>query len=382
MSKIETSMACIECGNKLLEKIYPMLLEYNDNFDKLSNFEKETYNTILGSQFALVCEYYLKGLFIPNIKVVIPEELKTKIDKLTEEQELMIIVSDDEKIRKDPLLSKLDRKELRLLLSINSLKSFGHSLISLLGTETFDDNKRVVLPNNIRKYILNEMKSRLYNPADKTFEDRQKFRNYINTPIKHATEGGRLDFGDKIVEENLSLPSTSDAFPRGRYGIFDGFISDVDYLSGLAFSIRNNIKHQFSNLIEIFRSKKDSFGKFIYPDKETKIIIKGTDDVQMEYEVVHELFFAAYGTEIHWNASRIVPTSDEIEKLNVLNKYDQFARISYQKIYLDEIDGVNSIEYTQDSQIRQIILKDEKLYEISSELLHTKEENLNNHKQK
>lgn len=52
------------------------------------------------------------------------------------------------------------------------------------------------------------------------------------------------------------------------------------------------------------------------------------------------------------------------------------------KIYLDEIDGVNSIEYTQDSQIRQIILKDEKLYEISSELLHTKEENLNNHKQK
>lgn len=382
MSKIETSMACIECGNKLLEKIYPMLLEYNDNFDKLSNFEKETYNTILGSQFALVCEYYLKGLFIPNIKVVIPEELKTKIDKLTEEQELMIIVSDDEKIRKDPLLSKLDRKELRLLLSINSLKSFGHSLISLLGTETFDDNKRVVLPNNIRKYILNEMKSRLYNPADKTFEDRQKFRNYINTPIKYATEEGRLDFGDKIVEENLSLSSTSDAFPRGRYGIFDGFISDVDYLSGLAFSIRNNIKHQFSNLIEIFRSKKDSFGKFIYPDKETKIIIKGTDDVQMEYEVVHELFFAAYGTEIHWNASRIVPTSDEIEKLNVLNKYDQFARISYQKIYLDEIDGVNSIEYTQDSQIRQIILKDEKLYEISSELLQTKEENLNNHKQK
>ena len=382
MSKIETSIACIECGNKLLEKIYPMLLEYNDNFDKLSNFEKETYNTILGSQFALVCEYYLKGLFIPNIKVVIPEELKTKIDKLTEEQELMIIVSDDEKIRKDTLLSKLDRKELRLLLSINSLKSFGHSLISLLGTETLDDNKRVVLPNNIRKYILEEMKRRLYNPTAKTFEDRQKFRSYINTPIKYASEGGRLDFGDKIVEENLSLPSTSDAFPRGRYGIFDGFISDVDYLSSLAFSIRNNIKHQFSNLIEIFRSKNDSFGKFIYPDKETKIIIKDTDGEQIEYEVVHSIFFGAYGTEIRWNASRIVPTSDEIEKMNVLNKFDPFARISYQKIYLDEIEVANSIEYTHDSQIRQIILNGEKLYEIASELLHTKEEKLNNHKQK
>ena len=74
MAKIETSIACIECGNKLLERIYPMLLEYNDNFDKILNFEKETYNTIISSQFALVCEYYLKGLFIPNIRVIIPEE--------------------------------------------------------------------------------------------------------------------------------------------------------------------------------------------------------------------------------------------------------------------------------------------------------------------
>ena len=38
MIKIETSRACIECGNKLLDKIYPMLLEYNDNFDNLLNF--------------------------------------------------------------------------------------------------------------------------------------------------------------------------------------------------------------------------------------------------------------------------------------------------------------------------------------------------------
>ena len=380
MSKFETSIACIECGNKLLERIYPMLLEYNDNFDKLSSFEKETYNTIVGSQFALICEYYLKGLFIPNIQVIIPEELKNKIDTLTEEQELMIIVSDDERIKKDPLLSKLDKKELRLLLNANSLKSFGHSLISLLGTETFEENKRIVLPPNIRKYILSEMKKRLYNSADKTFEERQKFRNHITTPIQYASEGRRLDLGDKMVEENLSLSSVSEAFPKGRYGIFDGFTSDVNWISGLAFSIRNNIKHQFSNLIEIFRSKNDPFGKFIYPDKETKIIIKGAAEAQMEYEMVYDLFFSAYGTEIFWNASRTMPTPDELERLKVLTQYDESARVSYPRIYLDEIEGVNAIEYTQNSQIKQIYLKDGKMYEIVPELIHMQEDTPNNHR--
>jgi len=381
MIKIETSRACIECGNKLLERIYPMLLEYNDNFDKLSNFEKETYNTILGSQFALVCEYYLKGLFIPNIQVNIPEELKNKIDTLTEEQELMIIVSDDEKIRKDSLLSKLEKKELRLLLSANSLKSFGHSLISLLGTETFEENKRIVLPKNIRKYIVGDMKKRLYDTAEKMGVI-EEFSNYMTTSIEHDREGIPLFMGDKIVEENLSYSSVSDAFPKGRYAIFDGFTSNVNWISALTFSIRNNFKHQFNNLIEIFGSRKDSFGKFIYPDKGTKIIIKGMDNIQMEYEMVPEMFDSVYGTEIHWNALSTVPTSYEVEQLKVLGKYLETPRISYQRIYLDEIAGANCIEYIQDSQIKQISLKDGKMYEIAPELIHLKEDNPNNHRLK
>lgn len=76
MSKFETSIACIECGNKLLEKMYPMLVEYNKNINQFSNFEKETYNTVIGSQFALICEYYLKGLLIHNINIVIQNSKK------------------------------------------------------------------------------------------------------------------------------------------------------------------------------------------------------------------------------------------------------------------------------------------------------------------
>lgn len=380
MSKIETSRACIECGNKLLDKIYPMLLEYNDNFDNLSSFEKEAYNTIIGSQFALICEYYLKGLVIPNIQVIIPEKLKDKIGTLNEEQELMIIVSDGEKISKDEDLSKLDKKELRLLLSANSLKSFGHSLISLLGTETLDDNKRIVLPNNIRKNIIDEMKKGLYNPDNKTFKEKYEYKINLNTPIKRDLEGRLLFIGDKIIEENLSLSSINEAFPKGRYGIFDGFISDVDWISGLAFSIRHNIKHQFPNLIEVYKSKNDPFGKFIYPDKETKIIIKGDNDTQLEYEMVPKISLSAYGTEIFWDASRIIPTLEELEQLKVLAKYDESARIAHSRIYLDEIAGVNSIEYIQNSQNKQVIIKNGIMYEIVPELTHMKEEAPNNHR--
>lgn len=382
MSKIETSIACIECGNKLLEKMYPMLLEYNNNIGQLSCFEKETYNATIGSQFALICEYYLKGLLIPNIKVIIPEELKNKIDSLTEEQELMIIVSDIEKIKKEPVLNKLDKKELNLLLSTNSLKSFGHSLISLLGTETYDTNKRIILPQNIRNNILAEMKSRLYNHDAKTFKEKNEFRDYITTPIQTSKEGKRLEIGDKIIEESLSLSSVSDAFPKGRYGIFDGFSTDVDWITGLAFSIRKNIKHQFNNLIEVFRSKDDPFGKFIYPDKETKIIITGMGGNQEEYEMVPSFGFYSYGTEIFWNASRTIPTAEETEYLNVLLKYDENARVSNWRIYLEEFDGVNIIHYTKNGQNKQINLINGKIYEILPESVYMKEDDINIYKTK
>ena len=72
---------------------------------------------------------------------------------------------------------------------------------------------------------------------------------------------------------------------------FGGFTSNVNWIAHLTFSIRNSFKHQFSNLIEVFRSKDASFCKFIYPDKGTKIIVKGVDGIQIEYEMVPETSF-------------------------------------------------------------------------------------------
>ena len=75
-----------------------------------------------------------------------------------------------------------------------------------------------------------------------------------------------------------------------------------------------------------------------------------------------------------------MPTLDELERLKVLTQYDESARVSYPRIYLDEIEGVNAIEYTQNSQIKQIYLKDGKMYEIVPELIHIQEDNPNNHR--
>ena len=55
MTKFEASTKSIDCGNKILEMIYPRFIEFEQNYERLSKSEQETYNAVLGSQFALIC---------------------------------------------------------------------------------------------------------------------------------------------------------------------------------------------------------------------------------------------------------------------------------------------------------------------------------------
>lgn len=375
MTKFEASTKSIDCGNKILEMIYPRFLEFEQNYERLSKSEQETYNAVLGSQFALICEYYLKGLLIPGMKVTIPEELKDRITSLSEEQELMIIVSDEEKIKADPILGKLDKKQLRLLLSTNSLKSLKHSLICLLGTKTLENNKEIHLSNFMRRRIIDSIKSKLYDADAKTLKERYAFRVYIATPIQGTHRKDRLDYGDKIIEEEVSKASVSDAFPRGRYGIFDGFVSNVNWISSLAISIREQIKHQYPNMIEILKSKNEQFGKFIYPDEETFISIEDARGEKTEYEMVPAISLIDGKTEVMWNAARIIETDEDQEMLNVLKKWDKDARVSHKKIYFEDAESGNSFitRYVQDGQKKQIKLINGRLYEILPEQINKDE---------
>lgn len=376
MTKFEASTESIECGNKILEMIYPMLIEFDQNKGYLSKMEQETYNTMLGSQFALICEYYLKGLLIPNIQVEIPEELKDKITSLSEEQELMIIVADEEKIKTDPILGKLDRKQLRLLLGSNSLKSLGHSLICLLGTKTMPENKEIHLPDNLRRHIVRSLKGKLYDTDIKDLEGYVKFKKNIQTPINGNNIDDKLDNGDAIIEEEISKSSVSDAFPKGRYGIFDGFVSNIDWISELAFSIRDEIKHQYPNLIEVFKCKREKFGKFIYPDEETLISVENIRGEKAEYEMVPTVLMIDGITEVLWNASKTTVTDEDKKILEVLRKYNGNARVSSKKVYLEDTENgeLVKLEYIQNSQRKQIKLIDGRLYEMSPNQI-SKEEN-------
>lgn len=384
MSKFNASIESIECGNKILEMVYPILLQFEQNKEKLSQSEQVTYNTMLGSQLALVCEYYLKGLLIPNMQVIIPEELKDKIPVLTQEQELMIIVSDEEKIKADPILGRLDKKQLRLLLNSNSLKNIGHSLICLLGSKTLTNNKAIRLPEILRKHIIESLKSKLYDAEAKTLKEREEFRQYILTPIQGTRGIDRLEVGDKIIEEEISKSSVSDAFPKGRYGMFDGFVSNVDWISELAFSIREEIKHQYPNMIEILKSKKERFGKFIYPDEESLMYIENARGETIEYEMVPEIHWYGTGIEVFWNVSRTTETEEDKKVLDVLKKYDEDARVSSEKIYLEEVESGNQliIKYIQAGQMKYIKLVDGMLYEIFPESINKDENNVDTHEER
>lgn len=339
---------------------------------------------MLGSQFALICEYYLKGLLIPNMQVEIPEELKDKITSLSEEQELMIIVSDEEKIKADPILGHLDRKQLRLLLNSNSLKSLGHSLICLLGTKTLEENKKIYLPEFIRRRIVESIKAKLIDAGAKTPEEQLKYKLHISTPIPGTNERDWIDYGDKIIEEEVSNPSVSDAFPKGRYGIFDGFVSNVNWISGLAVSIRDQIKHQYPNMIEVLKNKNDQFGRFIYPDEETIISVENIMGEKTEYEMASAVSLIDGKAEVLWNASRTVETPEDKEILDVLRKYKRNPSVSYDKIYLENIEGSNliTVEYIQDGQRKLIKLIDGKMYEMVPESINKEEDSIDTHEER
>ncbi len=78
------------------------------------------------------------------------------------------------------------------------------------------------------------------------------------------------------VEQHLENEEVNDAFPRGRYAIFDDYSPNVPYLSGLANCIRKVIPYQYKNAVEIVASENNSntmIGKFIFPDFDSDILI-------------------------------------------------------------------------------------------------------------
>lgn len=305
MSKFKASIESIECADRLMRLVQPLYKKLKEQEGMLSEDEIKIQKSMIGSQLGLICEYYLKGLIIPNVKINVPDELKEIVGDLSEEQELMIIVADDEKIRNDPVLGRLDRRQLRLL-GKNSIKNIGHGLIHLLGSRTLSEDKEIHIDERVRKAIVTEMKANLFSKEE--LQTAQGFIEWwkLSEPLE-GYEDKHLLKSDRTIEEGIENKFVSDAFVRGRYGMFDGFIPDIDTLYKLAHSIRKGVTHQYNNIIEILEDSEETVGKFIYPDPESIIYIHDNEDNKLsrEYEMVPDVYFFDGIMGASWRAELI-----------------------------------------------------------------------------
>lgn len=84
------------------DRYYAKCLE---DYIKLENLKKymaleelNDYSRTLGSQLGLICEYYLKGLLLPNLQLTVPESntlLQQLESNLTDEQKYKLIIGDN-----------------------------------------------------------------------------------------------------------------------------------------------------------------------------------------------------------------------------------------------------------------------------------------------
>ena len=350
-------MNSIKAGEEMYRqaiKEYKMLQKVKD---KISQEEYQIKNSIIGAKFALICEYYLKGLIIPYISIEIPEELKDKIPELTEDEEVLLIVADSPaKIRENSKFRNLSKKELGLL-THHSFKSLGHNLIRLLGTESLDENKPSCLDENIRNNILAGLvideKARV---ECTDFNDRIKqSMNQIRVNEETLSRQEKRSRLVNVIERYIDDVSISEAFPKGRYGMYDGFKVDINFLKFLASTIRQyGVKSVHRNWVEV-KDIEDNIGKLIFPDFDSQVKVYEDDSgiPTRTFETVHH-FKDSTQISLHQLTGEEVIGRDS---------YERDCKEPTDYIYFDSLDKL-VIEYVQDKKRMKLILEDGIFYEI------------------
>lgn len=66
--KVESGIKCINQADKLLSIFRSKYIELQEDKKDMSAEELNDNERLLGSQFGLICEYYLKGLWLPCVR--------------------------------------------------------------------------------------------------------------------------------------------------------------------------------------------------------------------------------------------------------------------------------------------------------------------------
>lgn len=271
--KVESGIRCINQADKLLSIFRKKYIELQEDKKDMSAEELKDNERLLGSQFGLICEYYLKGLLLPCIKFVVPTdapELQVVVDNLTPEQEYKLLIGNNDIKNELSRNYNIPAKKINKLIE-QSIKKFGgngHDLSYFIGTQFMQENREIKIPLEVRKEIYQGMKSYFLDKL--TPNSYEEWRNFFKDYFENDHE---VEFEDTITDS-----SVSDAFFSGRYGHLENYVPNLDALYHLAYSIRNSIKKQYPNAISItdgiFDGYNNSHGvRYIFPDENSKIYV-------------------------------------------------------------------------------------------------------------
>lgn len=242
---------------------------------------------LLGSQFGLICEYYLKGLLLPCIKFEVPPdapELQVVVDNLTPEQEYRLLIGDNDIKSELSRIYNISSKKINKLIeqSIKKMGGNGHDLSYFIGTQFLQENREIKLPLDVRKEIYKGMQSYFSDKlTPKSHEEWKKF--LIDFYVIDDVSSERTNNHEVEFETIIADSSISDAFFSGRYGHLESYIPNLEALYCLSRSIRESVKKQYPNAISItdgiFDGYSNSHGvRYIFPDENSKIYVFDVKD--------------------------------------------------------------------------------------------------------
>jgi len=360
MEKKQVSINSIKAGEEIYKQAIREYKTLQKVKDKISSEEYQIKNSIIGAKFALICEYYLKGLIIINLNIEIPDELKDKVPYLTEDEEVQLIVGDNPtKIRENDKFAKLSKKELGLLTQ-NSFKSLGHNLIRLLGTECIEGIKSSYLDEDIRRHILLGL---VLGNIDNEREEASDFYKKIEECMCDIEKENSLSNEEKrkilvkTIERYIDNINVSEAFPKGRYGMYEGFEVDINFLKCLASAIRiYGVRSVYRNWVEV-KDIDENISRFIIPDLNSHIKV---------YENDSEFPTRIFITKTHFKYGEhltLQQISGDVVVGREMYENDYKSPINY--IYFDySVKDKLSIEYVQDKKKMRLLLEDGFFYEM------------------
>lgn len=277
--KQKNSIKCIEMGDQLfgtLRKEY-ITLKNNEKFLSVDELAKQ--RRILGAQYGLICEYYLKGLILNCYKVDVStmqeltQEEKEKIEEvlnnINEDEEYNLLIGNSETLNELVRRFQLTRK-VKNEISQQSLKKFGGNGHNL---GAFFEH----LPENVKYEIFVHMEE--YCSSIKKPISKEEWKAFLSGFLRIRNENyDEFDKNKDELNQIIGDSKVSDAFFSGRYGHFENYIPDLDALYYLSYGIRESVKKQFTNAISLTDGINNGYIdsnniRYIYPDLESKIYV-------------------------------------------------------------------------------------------------------------